>query len=225
LDLQYVDEDFRADLGFVTRTGVLKNGNGFSYNFYPKRGMVSLHGPGALALFYWRPSMDWKKEDHVYNLYYNVNFKSQATLRADFRNNYTFLTFNFDPIRTPGSVPIPGNQGYDYNNLSLNYTSNPTKVFSYALLTSAGQFFNGSSYSASAILTYRIQPRALLSLNTRYDAIRLSEPHSDGDFWLVAPKVDITFTKSLFWSTLVQYSHLRDNHGLKSRLLLRFATL
>lgn len=225
LDFQYVDEDFRADLGFVQRTGVLKNGNGFSYNFYPKSGKVSLHSPGAMALYYWRPDMDWKKSDHIYSLYYSINFTNQSTFRADFRNNYVYLTYGFDPIRTPNAVPLPGKQGYTYNNLSLSYTSNPGRVLSFTSNFSGGQFFNGQSYTAATVLTYRIQPWASLSLNTRYDAIRLPAPHSDGDFWLVAPKVDVTFSKTLFWSTLVQYSNQRDNLGINSKIQWRFAPL
>jgi hypothetical protein len=225
LDFQYVDQDFRADLGFITRTGVLKNGNSFSFNFYPKRGKISLHGPGVMALYYWQPDLDWKKEDHVYSLYYNISFTNQATIRVDLRNNYTFLNDDFDPTRIPGAVPIPGQKGYTYNNLLVNYVSNPARVFSLSLETSAGQFFNGQSYSTATVLTCRIQPWVLLSLITRYDAIRLPEPHSDADFWLVTPKVDVTFTKSLFWSTLVQYSNQRDNLGINSKLQWRFAPL
>jgi hypothetical protein len=65
----------------------------------------------------------------------------------------------------------------------------------------------------------------LFTLNTRYDAIRLPEPHSDANYWLVTPKVDVTFSKSLFWSTLMQYSNQRDNLGFNSRLQWRFAPL
>ena len=224
-DIQYVDEDFRADLGFVQRKGVLKNGNGFSYNFYPKSGKVSLHGPGAMALYYWRPESEWKKIDHTYSLYYNINFTNQATFRFDFRNNYTYLTNDFDPARKPGGIPIPGSQGYTYNVLSLEYTSNPARILTYNLETSGGEFFNGTSFTGSAELGLRIQPRVLFSLTTRYDAIRLPEPYSSADYWLGAPKVDITFTRALFWSTLIQYSNQRDNLGINSRLQWRFAPL
>lgn len=223
-DLQYVDEDFRADLGFVQRTGILKNGNGFSYNFYPKSGKISRHSPGAMALYYWRPNMNWKKTDHIYSLYYDVNFTNQSTVRVDFRNNFVYLTHDFDPTRS-GGVPLPGNQEYTYSNVSIDYQSNPAKVFSLSAETSGGQFFTGHSFSGSTEMSFRIQPWVLLSLNTRYDAIRLSEPHSNADFWLVTPKVDITFSKSVFWSTLVQYSNQRDNLGVNSRLQWRFASL
>ena len=225
IDLMYVDQDFRADLGFVPRTGVFKNGNEFRYNFYPKGGKVSMHSPGFRALYYWRPNMDWKNTDHTYRLYYNVNFTDQSSLRFNLNNEFVFLLRDFDPTRTPGAVPLPGNQGYTYNNFSLDYQSNPAKVFSFNVETSGGQFYNGHSFTGGTQLTFRIQPWALLSLNTRYDAIRLPEPHSSADFWLVTPKVDITFSKSVFWSTLVQYSNQRDNLGINSRLQWRFAPL
>ena len=224
-DLRYVDKDFRADLGFIPRRGIFKSGNGFRYDFYPKNGKVSLHGPGAIAAYFWRPDMNWKKTDHMNSLYYNIDFTNQSTLRADFLNNYTYLLYDFDPTQTMGAVPLPGNQGYTYNNVSLNYSSNPAKIFSYTLQTSGGEFFNGNSYGISTVLNYRIQPWVAFSLTTRYDAIRLPEPHNSTDFWLVTPKVDVTFSKSVFWSTLVQYSNQRDNLGINSRLQWRFAPL
>ena len=55
--------------------------------------------------------------------------------------------------------------------------------------------------------------------------IRLPDPHSDADIWLLTPRVEITFSKSLFWSTLIQYSNQRENLGINSRLQWRFAPL
>jgi len=37
--------------------------------------------------------------------------------------------------------------------------------------------------------------------------------------------MDITVSKTLFWSTIVQYSNQRDNLGINSRLQWRFAPL
>jgi len=71
----------------------------------------------------------------------------------------------------------------------------------------------------------RFQPWVVLSLAFRYDQIRLPDPHPDADYWLLTPKLDVTFTKSLFWSTLVQYSNQRDNLGINSRLQWRYAPL
>ena len=223
-DIMYVDDGFRADLGFVPRTGIMKSGNMFIYKLYPSGGTVSQHGPGAMLLYYWRPDLDFKKTDHINTLFYSINFTNQSTLRLDLQNHYVFLTHGFDPTRS-GGVPLPGNKDYSFYLYSLAYQSNPAKIFSFNAMSTGGQFYNGKNFSASGLMSFRFQPWVLLSLNTRYDAIRLPEPHSNADFWLVTPKIDITFSKSVFWSTLVQYSNQRDNLGLNSRLQWRFAPL
>jgi len=224
-DFVYVDKDFQSDLGFVPRKGFLKNGNGFSLNFYPNESSkVSMHSPGVMALYYWDPEMDFKKTDHDYKFYYTINFKNQSIFRFDLDNMYTYLKYSYDPTWS-GGTPLPNNQGYTYNRYTFSYTSNPAKVFSYVLTSSGGEFYNGNNFSAGGDFSFRIQPWVLFRLNTRYDAIHLPEPYSSANYWLVTPRIDITFTKSIFWSTMVQYSNQRDNLGINSRLQWRFAPL
>jgi len=224
-DLMYVDKDFKADLGFVPRTGILKNGNGFIYKFYPSGGSVSQHGPGVMLLYYWDQQRDFQKTDHTYRLYYDVNFKNQSILELAMQNQYIYLTRNFDPTRSSGAIPLPGNNGYTFNQLEVSYESNPAKVVSFNLESTGGQFFNGHNFTAGGEVTVRMQPWASFGLDVRHDAIRLPEPHADANYWLFTPKVDVTFSKSLFWATLVQYSNQRDNLGINSRLQWRFAPL
>lgn len=223
-DLMYVDKDFRSDLGFIPRVDILKNGNGLIYKLYPSKGKISQHGPGAMALYYWKPAMDYKQTDHTYEFYYDVNFKNQSVFHFALYNQYVYLTYGFDPTRS-GGKPLPGNNDYSYNYYNLTYQSNPAKKFSFTTKSTGGEFFNGHSFNVITGLSFRIQPWVAFSLNTQYDAIRLPAQYSDADFWLVTPKVDVTFSKSLFWSTLVQYSNQRDNLGINSKLQWRFAPL
>ena len=78
---------------------------------------------------------------------------------------------------------------------------------------------------ASLKLTFRKQPFVNASLRVNYDRIRLPEPYSSADLWLVVPKVEMTFNKTLFWTTLVQFSSQSENLGINSRLQWRFAPL
>jgi hypothetical protein len=75
------------------------------------------------------------------------------------------------------------------------------------------------------MMTLRFQPKVFLSLVLNYDQITLPDPYASADIWLISPKIDITFSKSIFWSTLIQYSNQRDNLGVNSRLQWRFAPL
>ncbi|MDP2160302.1 MAG: hydrolase, partial [Flavobacterium sp.] len=197
----------------------------FMYNFYPGKGIINRHSLNLMALMFWRPNMDFKKTDHTYMFFWDAEFKDQSTLRLALANQYIFLMRDFDPTRTVGGTPLPGNKEYSFNQFTATYQSNMAKKFTFNATSTAGQFFNGHDYSVGGQLSLRIQPWALMSLALNYDGIRLPDPHPDADLWLVSPKVDITFSKSLYWGTLVQYSNQRDNLGINSRLQWRFAPL
>ncbi len=224
-DWVFVDRDFTSDLGFVPRKGIFKARNSMLFRLYPTKGSVSSHSFGPSTSFYLDPFNNFKKTDHTLDLSWRISFKNQSSASAEISNQYIFLTRDFDPTRTPGAVPLPGNQGYTFNQLSLSYRSNPANLFTFDVQTTVGQFFNGQLYSAGGEMGMRFQPWVVLSLAMNYDGIRLPEPHADADLWLVSPRIDITFTRSIFWSTLVQYSNQRDNLGINSRLQWRFAPL
>jgi hypothetical protein len=223
-DWVYIDQDFRADLGFVPRTDIFKSGNGLTRTFYPKKGALSYHSTRLLSIIYWKPSLDMKKTDHNYRVTWTANFKSQAVFSASYSNNQIFLSFPFDPSRS-GGEPLPANEGYTFNQFNTTFTSNNTSLLTYAAEATAGQFFNGNQYSFAGTLGYRVQPWAQWSLALNYDGIRLPAPHNDADLWLLTSRLDITFSKSLFWSNIIQYSNQRDNLGINSRLQWRFAPL
>ena len=95
----------------------------------------------------------------------------------------------------------------------------------YALNTTIGQFFNGNRYSVGGTLGYRWQPRGQFSLNVNYDGIKLPEPYESANYWLITPRMDVTFNKSLFFNAMMQYSNQRENFGINARLQWRFAPL
>jgi len=224
-DFVYVDEDFRSDLGFIPRTDIFKSGNRIRRNFYSKNGKINRQSINVSSMIFWRPNLDFKKTDHRYLVSWDAEFRNQATWLFSYTNNYIFLTRAFDPTRTTGGTPLPSNTGYTFNQFTTTYQSNLAKVVSFNATSTLGQFYNGHNFSVSSVLTLRMQPWVLFTLAMNYDGIRLPNPYPDANLWLVSPKIDITFSKSLFWSTLVQYSNQRNNLGLNSRLQWRFAPL
>lgn len=224
-DFLYIDQDFRSDLGYIPRTDVFKSRNLVGRNFYPASGRITRHGIQALSSFYWKPGLDFKNTDHNLELSWSAFFRNLSTFELSVNNQYIFLTRNFDPTRTPGATPLPANTGYTFNQATVLYQSNMAQLISYNAESTVGQFYNGQNATLRGSLSFRYQPWILFSLAFNYSGIRLPEPYADADIWLVSPKVDVTFSKSLFWSTLVQYSNQRNNLGLNSRLQWRFAPL
>ena len=127
------------------------------------------------------------------------------------------------PIYT--GVLLAANTDYKYNQLTTTFTSNNSTMITYTLSATVGQFYNGKSYTFSGTGNLRIIPKVLISLSTNFDRILLPKPYSSANIVLISPKFNITFAKSLFWSTLIQYSNQRNNLGINSRLQWRFAPL
>ncbi|MBT8223431.1 MAG: carbohydrate binding family 9 domain-containing protein, partial [Eudoraea sp.] len=221
----YIGEDFQSDLGFVRRTDILKSFISLQRVFWPKKGIIQTHSFRFLPSFIWSPSMSLKNTDYTYRGSWEARFQDQSRIEASFRNEYTFLLDDFDPTRDDEATPLPGNLGYHYNSLSVQYNSDRRRIFSYSVEPTIGRFFNGDRFSIRGRMTMRFQPKAFVSLVFNYDQIRLPEPYGSADIWLISPKFDLTFSKSIFWSTLIQYSNQRDNLGINSRLQWRFAPL
>ena len=121
--------------------------------------------------------------------------------------------------------PIIGGKTYSSNYLSLTYESNPTEKFYFVLSQDYGKFFEGRKYSFSNSFNLRIQPKLSASMIFNYDRIKLRHIENHSNLWLVGPKVDFTFNKMLFWSTLIQFSSQSENFGINSRLQWRFIGL
>jgi hypothetical protein len=224
-DLVYINEDFTSDLGFIPRKDIFKIGNSVTRTFYPSSSVINSNSFRLLSLRWLRPSLDLKQTDYENRFTWTAAFKNNSELEASLSNNYIFLLNDFDPTRTPGGVPLPGNESYTFNQFVGSYQSNLANLFTYNFVTTLGEFYSGNIYSFGGEVAYRLQPWATFGVAFNYDGIRLADPHSDANLWLFTPKADITFSKSLFWSTLVQYSNQRDNLGINSRLQWRFAPL
>ncbi len=226
-DWVFVGENFRSDLGFVRRTDILKIATQIQRIFWPNNGMLNSHGFKFFPIVIWRPELNFKLTDYNIMTGWEATFNDQSQVQLEIANEYSYLvaTDEFEPTGEEGAFLLPTDKGYYNNGVSLDYQSDRRKVFTYGLKPSLGTFYNGRKFSTEAMMTLRIQPTAFISMLFGYDNIQLPKPYSSADIWLISPKVDITFSKTLYWSTLVQYSNQRNNLGFNSRLQWRFAPL
>lgn len=221
----FVGNDYRADLGFVRRKDIVAARPFAEFNFWPAKGKLNFHGFQLYPEVIWMPTMDYKNTDYRFFSSWAAQWKSQERFEIKMFNRYTFLTDSFDPTDTDGALELPADQGYYYTNFEVEFQSDRRKVFSYGFEPGYGDFYNGSRFSFEGDMSLRLQPKVFLSLGLNYDSINLPDPYPSADIWLVSPRINITFNKSIFWSTLVQYSNQRDNLGFNSRLQWRFAPL
>ncbi len=225
IDLVSVDEEFNSDLGFIRRKDIFKMANVLEGRFWPKKGKINRYEGQLFSVVTWRPSLDFLYTDYNFSASGTAIFKSLEEIQIAFEKRFVFLTDEFEPTGKEGALALPANIGYHFNNVGLSFQSDQRKLFSYQISPNYGEFFNGNRYSIETSFNLRFQPKVEIGLNLQYDHIGLPEPFSSTDIWLISPRVNITFNKSVFWSTLVQYSNQRDNLGINSRLQWRFAPL
>lgn len=221
----FIDEDFRADLGFIRRTGILKSGNKVVYNFYPKSNKVNSHSFELSNYLWFQQNLNYKKTDQTSQITYSLRTKSQSQLELEFNSKYIYLFNSFDPTRSDESTPLPTNSEYNFNDYSLLFRLNSSTPIIFNSKVVYGGFFNGSRFSFSGTAGYRFQPKFILSFQWDFNRIVLPEPYPKANLVIFRPKLDLTFTKKLFWSTLIQYSNQSNNLGINSRLQWRFAPL
>lgn len=220
----FVGENYRTDLGFLRRTDVFKISPKIERVFWPKQGQIQKHSLSVSPFFLWRPEQDWENSDYTIVSNYTADFQNTSKVQLDVFSRYTHLYDAFDPTGTDGGTPLPVGDYY-YTSYDLSYNSDQRKELYYTLGPSVGKFYNGKKYSFQGQLTWRLQPFFTGSVQINYDDIRLPDPHSDAKIWLIGPKLDVTFNKSLFWATFIQYSTQSENFSVNTRVQWRFAPL
>jgi len=220
----FVGENFTSDLGFIRRTDIVKIDPEIEYLLFPKKSRINQHTFGFLPIMTWRPEQDFQLSDYNIIFKWDAEFKNTSRLNARSFNRYVYLYDEFDPSLSDG-VPLPPDTDYRFSSFELSYRSDNRKSFFFNLRPSYGQFFNGEKLTLQGDVNWRFQPYVNIALQARYDKVDLPEPYSDNDIWLISPRFEITFSKSVFWTTLVQYSSLQENIGINSRLQWRFAPL
>ena len=220
----FVNEDFNSDLGFIPRKDIFRNFSKLERLIFPKSGAINRHIFSLNSFYVWRPELDFTLGDRTLSPQWEAEFKNTASLAVKPRARFTKLFDTFDPSRSEG-LELPEGSEYSYNSIELEYNSDRRKALSYTSNATYGDYFNGEILTLRAGATLRLQPKLIIGFNARYDKINLPAPYSDNDIWLVSPRVEVTFTKNLFWNTLLQYSTLQDNFGINSRLQWRFAPL
>jgi hypothetical protein len=220
----YIEDDFRSDLGFIRRTDIFKLNPKFEYTIYPKKGNIQKHSLSVTPIFIWKPELDYQNSDYTVISQWKMSFNNSSELEFSMFNRYTYLYDGFDPTRTD-ATPLLGNQGYSYTSFEAKYRSDMRKQFSFDVSPSIGQFYNGKKYSIKGTLNWRIQPYFQTKIQINYNNISLPDPYPTASIWLVGPRFDVTFNKSLFWNTLVQYNNQQESLSINSRIQWRFAPL
>jgi len=215
-----VGAHYNPEVGFVRRTDITQLASTSWYNIYPDSRIVQRHGPGFDFDMVGNETygfLDWDV-----NLLYRFQFKNTSFFNLRLRKEYTYLFSPFDPSGS-GGLELPAGTSYNPFVIIMNYSSDARRKFYVELNTRSGEYFNGYRMNLAGRVNYRFQPMGVISLDFSYNGIRLPQPYNSSDLVLIGPRVDLTFSRSVFWTTFVQYNSQIQNLNINSRLQWRFA--
>ncbi len=215
-----VGENFTADAGFVPRVGFNRFFLSPRINLFPKNPNIATHEFSISASHI--TDTGFLITDREYTARYSLNFIGSATFNAEVTRNYELMFFDFNPIRPKGDSVLIVGTDYTWNRARLAFGSDRRDIVNFDIASSYGGFYNGSLFNITGRLNYRYQPYVLLSINFDYNDIRLAEGFGEAKFFLIGPRLDLTFTDKLFLTSFFQYNNRLDNVNINTRLQWRF---
>ena len=221
----YIGEDFRSDLGYIRRNDIIKLYPEISYTIWPEKSKFLNHRFELTPVFILKPELNNEISDYYIISKLDTYARNSARINLSMWNNYTYLYEDFDPTGTNNGNPLPANSEYYYTNFNISYNSDYSKDFTYEIRPGYGKFYNGTKTSFDIELSQRIRPKFTSSIEMKYDKVKLPKPYSSANILLIAPRFEFTFSKNIYWATLMQYSNQSENLSINTRLQWRFAPL
>ncbi|MFT3704032.1 MAG: DUF5916 domain-containing protein [Agriterribacter sp.] len=218
--VQNVGKNYLAEVGYIPRNGYIKINPLITYFFFPKGGNVLSHGPQFTSNNYFNSS--FRETDHSHVASYLITFRSKATLNIIGQNDYVKLLAPFDPTNTGKDSLAAGTQ-HRWNSTGFDYVSAPQHLFTYtASFRYGGYYADGHIISASSDIGYRFQPFVNITMSTSYNQLRLPQPWGKMNFFLIGPRIDVTFTNTVFFTTYIQYNEQQKNVNINARFQWRY---
>ncbi|GAC1530463.1 MAG: hypothetical protein NVS3B15_09330 [Sediminibacterium sp.] len=217
---EYVGHNYTSEAGFAPRTGYVKLNPQVMRNFFPKGGRILSHGPQISAAYYFDEQM--RQTDHENSLSYPITFRNRLSVAGSVTHDYVMLLRPFDPTNS-GKDSLAKGTRHQWSTVGFDMVSQPQQLFTYAVsLRYGGYYAAGTRFTMTADLGYRFQPYVNITMSSSYNDLRLPDPWGNTPFFLVGPKIDITMTNKLFFTTYIQYNNQQHNLNMNTRFQWRY---
>ncbi|MFB3852728.1 MAG: DUF5916 domain-containing protein [Vicinamibacterales bacterium] len=218
-DSQYLDRsrDFRADLGFVTRTGIRSLENGAHYSWFPKDSPVLSFGPAVWSDVLW--DRDGELQDWSINPEFNIELPAGTNVEIGLTR--AFERYEGIEFRKRSEAIEFGTEWLKWLNGSATYEQGTGINY----VPAAGlRPFLAATRQVELGLTIRPTPRLRVEQTYIYSGLRTRRQEAPGaqegtpvfDLHLVRTKANYQFTRALSLRAILDYSNLRPNERLVS---------
>lgn len=220
LNQSWVGSDYLAEAGYIRRTGYYEINPVFQYKFFPSESRIANHGPGIRFTMLFNPSM--KITDREFQVLYQIEWMNKSSLQADIRETFIKLQLPYEPTNS-GGIKLAAGEEFTWREIGSTFASDIRKPFNFHIGARYGGYYNGDKWTLNGEVNYRVQPYGSLAIVSSYNDISLPSPYKSAGFFLIGPRLDLTFTDKIFFTSFVQYNNQIDNLNLNFRFQWRFA--
>jgi hypothetical protein len=229
-NLSGLGKNYRADMGYITGqeyydaerdTSIFIGMNHWfsraSYTLYPKESKKILSHE-----FNSRFTYDGDTVFSMLNINaqvgYILKFSSTAQILATVDHYVVNLIYPFTFL---DEEPLPTGI-YRYDQAKIGFQTDQRSLLSVKGGVSYGTFYSGTRVQYTFGIKYRAQPWGNFAINFEQNNLDFPDPYGSGNLFLINPRIDINFSRSLFWTTFLQYNTQEDNFNINSRIQWRF---
>ncbi|MEY3368867.1 MAG: hypothetical protein RI973_2022 [Bacteroidota bacterium] len=227
--VEHVGKNFRAETGYVPRTGYNRFFTTAGRLFFPKSSWILSHGPSIMWQFIFDENMRYLESELP--LIYKVSLLNRSEFTIWTAYDFQELQRPFDPTNFAGDTLATGTR-HVWKSFGTEFVSQPQRVFTWSVSTRYGGYYgDGTRLRLGGEVGYRFQPYVAVSMAAQLNRIRFGEDNrlpaglknQDFDLWLIGPRVDVTVTNKLFFTNFVQYNSQAKNVNLNLRLQWRYS--
>lgn len=220
---EYVGKNYNAEVGYIPRRGYYRIAPSIARTFFPKGSSVLSHGPGIMsyAIF----DKPFNSIENLLAFTYNITFRSRSSLTIWTGKDYLKLQDAFDPTNLTG-IKLAAGSYHQWTSWGTDYISKPQSWVTYGFSSRYGGYYaDGTRLRLAAEVAYRFQPYGSIALATEYNDIKFpnGKDLKNASFWLVSPRLDLTFTNKIYLTTFLQYNEQAKNINLNTRFQWRYA--
>jgi hypothetical protein len=217
-----VGSNYDAQVGYFQRSGYSRINPRIGYAFLPKKGIILSHGPSSFNFTFFNKQQ--KPVEYTTGIVYNAEFRNRSNISWYFAKDFIKLLSEFDPTNYTG-IKLPIGSEHTWYSSGITFNSKPQSFLTYGFESRYGGYYaDGTRLRLATTLGYRIQPYVQVAVASEINSINLPENKGlkDARFWLISPRVDVTLTNNLYFTTFLQYNQQVKNTNVNARLQWRY---
>ena len=220
----YISKNYNAQAGFISRNNFIKNYIDCyvikrKQKWFPK--YIRSWEPDLSIDIYQNPNDLRLQEAYVGLSPIFFLFNNGAKFNTTFQLNWQNLPTNFDPI----GIEISAGK-YQYNAINVNFTSNESAKFSWAIDVTTGNYYNGKINALSGNIRYAPSPKIAASIDyERNDLKKVGINKEDLITQLITPNIRMALNPRLQLNMFYQYNTATERSRWNARFSWEYKPL